>query len=347
MILSRSPRHKGSLSRSSPPRDLRRGGDGGRGGDRGYQDRGGDRGGRRGGRGGAPPACLDFARGRCFRGSGCRFLHTENSNSNGSSGDSRFERVEGRGGRGNRRDDVDEGGRGYSGGSRSGWGEEPSRGRGRWEPTNDKDKDYNEERQRPLEESEREQPQTSPVSEYGDEPAGKPSERRDEETKKKQLQTESHKIDSLPPPPQAPFPGNSAGLLHISQLPPPPPIGSLPPSQVFPPSAGSTQQSSYAMNFPSPMLQSGFGVNTPPPPPPPPQGYQGHPSSMQLQPPYMGSSTQQPGYPATSAGLSQVGSQLLAPSSRPASAWPPAPASAPTSAPTSMAYSGLPMQVDS
>lgn len=72
---SRSPRWRRSYSRT-PPRDFRRGGPG-RGdwdwrGDRGFQERG-----RRGGRGSGPNVCFNYARGRCFRGSSCRYLHQE------------------------------------------------------------------------------------------------------------------------------------------------------------------------------------------------------------------------------------------------------------------------------
>ncbi|MCO5558690.1 hypothetical protein L7F22_012276 [Adiantum nelumboides] len=70
---SRSPEWRRSYSRT-PPRDLRWNSMG-----RGDRDWRGDREyfgrGRRGGRGGGPNPCYHYARGRCFRGSSCRYLH--------------------------------------------------------------------------------------------------------------------------------------------------------------------------------------------------------------------------------------------------------------------------------
>lgn len=73
---SRSPQWQRSSSRT-PPRDLRCAAGYGRGdwdwrGDCEFQERG-----RRGGRGSAPNICIYYARGRCSRGSSCRFLHQD------------------------------------------------------------------------------------------------------------------------------------------------------------------------------------------------------------------------------------------------------------------------------
>ncbi|KAL3698141.1 hypothetical protein R1sor_012217 [Riccia sorocarpa] len=106
---SRSPRRRGRRSRSwsssprrhrsrsrTPPREGRWGGDG-----RGERNFTGERGGRRGGR----VACFDFAKGRCQRGSSCRFLHEEG---NGSAEDQGGRWSGGRGrGRGQSRWDRD------------------------------------------------------------------------------------------------------------------------------------------------------------------------------------------------------------------------------------------------
>ncbi|KAJ7515650.1 hypothetical protein O6H91_22G022100 [Diphasiastrum complanatum] len=67
---SRSPRQHRSQS-PTPPWEMRRGNEGR--GDRGSFGRG-----RRGrGRGGPIPPCYDYSKGRCFRGSSCRFIHQD------------------------------------------------------------------------------------------------------------------------------------------------------------------------------------------------------------------------------------------------------------------------------
>ncbi|CAM6081958.1 unnamed protein product [Calypogeia fissa] len=73
---SRSPRRNKSRS-ITPPREGRWGGEGR-----------GDRGGRRGGRGGRGPihTCYDYLKGKCSRGSSCRFSHDDNHGGNGDQG---------------------------------------------------------------------------------------------------------------------------------------------------------------------------------------------------------------------------------------------------------------------
>ncbi|GAX86656.1 hypothetical protein CEUSTIGMA_g14064.t1 [Chlamydomonas eustigma] len=74
-----------------------RGGGGGRGGDRGY---GGDRG---GGGGGRSNACYDFQKGRCTRGSSCRFEHEGSGGGGGYGSDRGGDRGYDRGDRGGSR----------------------------------------------------------------------------------------------------------------------------------------------------------------------------------------------------------------------------------------------------
>lgn len=73
---SRSPGHWQHNDSRSPSRDMRWGGMG-----RGDRDWRGEREsygrGRRAGRGSGPSICFHFARGRCFRGSACKFMHPE------------------------------------------------------------------------------------------------------------------------------------------------------------------------------------------------------------------------------------------------------------------------------
>ncbi|CAK9883399.1 unnamed protein product [Sphagnum jensenii] len=86
---SHSSRRHRSYSPSPPPRDSRRGAESSWGSDRRFQERGARRGGQGERVGGSQPACFDFSRGRCFRGSSCRFLHADN-NSNGASSEKNY-----------------------------------------------------------------------------------------------------------------------------------------------------------------------------------------------------------------------------------------------------------------
>ncbi|XP_024373661.1 uncharacterized protein [Physcomitrium patens] len=347
---SRSPRRRRSWSKS-PGRETRRGGDSARGRERGNQDRN-DRGGRRGGRGdrgGGPPVCLDFARGRCKRGNVCRFAHTESTNDPSTEG--RYDRGGGRGGRGSRLDDRQEShdsGRSHGGGSsRSGWNEQNPRGRRGWEPTDQKEKCYNKELRKSMEDFAREQPETSPVSDYGDE--AKLSERRNNERSKDRSYQDANATNSVESgsfavETHAPFSGGPDGLPSLAQLPPPPPLPHH--SQGFSSSSVPPQQS-YMGYLPS---QSGFNL---PPPPPPPLMNQSENLSMP-QPSYGNSGAPQPALPpqvssgianlpmrpAVSTGPSQVGGQSMAPTSRSSYTW----QSTPTAAPASIAYNGQSIQ---
>lgn len=330
LFFSRSPRRRRSRSKSPHGRDSRRGGDGARGWERGHQERN-DRGGRKGGRGdrgGGPPQCLDFSRGRCKRGDGCRFSHSESAIESPNEG--RYERGGGRGGRGSRqedRQDSHDGGRSHGGsGSKSGWGEDVSRSRREWEPNDGREKIHKREPRKSFEEMAREQPETSPVSDYGDELGAKPSERRDKEANDKSQQelksTNSVESAYFSAGTQPPHPGS---LPTLAQLPPPPPL--LPRSQGFS-SASIPPQQSYMDYLPS---QSGFNL-----PPPPPPTHQNRHLSMSQQPSYGGSETQQPASAPT-----QLRGQSTTPSSRPGYTW----QTTPTAAPASMAYTGPPVQV--
>lgn len=200
-----------------------------------------------------------------------------------------------------------------------------------------------------MEDFAREQPETSPVSDYGDE--AKLSERRNNERSKDRSYQDANATNSVESgsfavETHAPFSGGPDGLPSLAQLPPPPPLPHH--SQGFSSSSVPPQQS-YMGYLPS---QSGFNL---PPPPPPPLMNQSENLSMP-QPSYGNSGAPQPALPpqvssgianlpmrpAVSTGPSQVGGQSMAPTSRSSYTW----QSTPTAAPASIAYNGQSIQVE-
>lgn len=223
-----------------------------------------------------------------------------------------------------------------------------------------------EERRKPSEERERQRPDGTPVRDNDGEKA---SQRREEEIDEKPQPLESlaagspatthqSNFSSFPPPPPLP---SSSSITSFPDFPPPPPDlpqlhstftpnltnlasaasqPATPLSQGFSAPPLASQQPPYNVNLPGQgytptmMIHAAFSGN-----PPPPQGaYPNRLPAMQLQPTYMVTSPQQPGYPPVSQVSSghstvvvrpvplgcppQIRVQSLPAPTRPESAWP-------------------------
>ncbi len=346
---SHSSRRHRSYSPSPPPRDSRRGAESSWGSDRRFQERGARRGGQGERGGGSQPACFDFSRGRCFRGSSCRFLHADNNSNGASSGDLPGRgggRYGSRGGRSRQGDSNDDGEWARSGGrSSTGWTDEGSRARRNWDSnTSEKGKENENMSEKVLEDKERHKPEGSPSGDYGDDQSAKLVKA---ETKEK---SDSKNVKGKPsaftdPPPLARLPTSAPfSLPHsstftttdvvnssIATLPPQAPdisgsqvFSSLPSAQPVPAFATDVSEKNYTAHALM-MQQPGFDGSLPPPPPLPP--FMEHHHSSQLQASYPVPVPQSSAYSQISghlhpAGFPQMGIQLPPIPLRPGSAWP-------------------------
>ncbi len=339
---SYSSRQHRSYSRS-PPRDSRTGADSSWGRDHRFQEWGARRGGRGEWGGGTQPICIDFSRGRCQRGSSCRFLHSDNSSNGASSGDPGRGggRYGPRGGQGSRGENNDDGRTWGSARSSSGRADEGSRARKNWDSTTEREKENTEETV--LEDRGGCKPEESPTSAYGDDQSAKLI--KTETKEKSESKTMASKPSSFTdPPPLARLPTSALfALPHSSSfdpdvvnssivtLPPQAPaisvsqaFSSVPSAQPVPAFATDVPEKDYTTN--TSMMQPGFDGSIPPPPPM--VGFMGHhhPSS-QLQAPYPAPTPQATAYSQSGGhpqpgGFPQMGLQQLPVPSRPGLPWP-------------------------